>query len=142
MTEELSLSPEAERELEAMAQASGPPEGYEEAGALHARIRAIVEERNVDIRELIGRKFDDMEWKVRGGPLVAIFMGLEVELDMLRECPSTTLVHFIGFSAVHTHHLIAQMLGIEVGSPNHIAVVAIVSAVLESRFHAGPKSIQ
>ena len=142
MTDELSLPPEAERELEAMAQVAAPPEGHAEAQALHTRIRDIVEEHNADIRALLGRKFSDEEWTLRGGPLTTIFIGLEVQLDMLRECPSSTLVHFIGFSTVHVHHLVAQMLGIEVGSANHIEAVAIVSAVMESRFHAGPQSVQ
>ena len=142
MTDELSLPPEAERELEAMAQVAAPPEGHAEAQALHTRIRDTVEEHNADIRALLGRKFSDEEWTLRGGPLTTIFIGLEVQLDMLRECPSTTLVHVIGFSTVHVHHLIAQMIGVAIGSPEHIAVVSVVSAALEGRVHAGPKSVQ
>jgi hypothetical protein len=107
------------------------------ATALHKRMRALVWEHSKAVREILPLKYDDAGWEKQGCGLVALFLGLEVNMQMLREAPQTTLVHYSGISLVHCHHLLSQLVGLSVGSDEHGAIAGLIAAALKGAYSAG-----
>ena len=114
---------------------------YQHALDLSNGIKAAVAEAAPAIRASLDKSWPDASWNVGGLRTLELFAALEISIDMLRECPDTTLVHFVGMTTTGCLSTILAVLGVPPGSEKHLAISSLLAKTLEGALNAGPQSI-